>query len=152
VLAVASTPAKRQRALELGAIAAFDSRADWLSEVREWTAGDGVDLVHDAVGAPTWRTSIQSLAMGGRMVICGATGGDRPEISIREIYQHHRQILGAPMGNWQDFLDVTRLVFDGRLVPEVNSVYPLERVGEAEDALDRREHFGKIVVSVAQLD
>ncbi len=102
----------------------------------------------DAVGAPTWRRSIQSLAMAGRMVICGATGGDRPDISIREIYQHHRQILGAPMGNWQDFLDVTRLAFSGKLVPEVHSVYSLARIAEAEDALDRREHFGKIVIQV----
>jgi NADPH:quinone reductase-like Zn-dependent oxidoreductase len=148
VLALAGTPTKRQRALELGASAAFDSRGDWLSEVLDWTGGEGVDLVHDAVGAPTWRQSIQSLGMGGRLVICGATGGDRPDISIREVYQHHRQILGAPMGNWQDFLDVTRLVFSGQLVPEVFKVYPLEHVAEAEDALDRREHFGKIVVQV----
>ena len=40
---------------------------------------------------------------------------DVPDISIREIFQHHRQIVGAPMGNWQDFLDVTRLVFNGTL-------------------------------------
>ena len=148
VLATASTSAKRQRALELGAVAAFDSRGDWLTEVMDWTAGEGVDLVHDAVGAPTWRRSIQSLAMAGRMVISGATGGDSPDISIREIYQHHRQILGAPMGNWQDFLDVTRLAFSGKLVPEVHSVYSLARIAEAEDALDRREHFGKIVIQV----
>jgi NADPH:quinone reductase-like Zn-dependent oxidoreductase len=151
VLAIAGTPAKRRRALELGAAAAFDSHADWLTDVLDWTGGEGVDLVHDAVGAPTWRMSIRSLAMGGRMLICGATAGDHPDISIREIYQHHRQILGAPMGNWQDFLSVTRLVFDGRLAPQVHAVYPLERVGEAEDALERREHFGKIVVRVAQL-
>lgn len=148
VLAVASTPAKRQRARDLGAAAAFDSHADWLADVLAFTNGEGVDLVHDAVGAPTWRRSIQALSMGGRMVICGATGGDRPDISIREIYQRHRQILGAPMGNWQDFLDVTRLVFSGKLVPEVHAIYPLDRVGEAEDALEAREHFGKIVVSI----
>jgi hypothetical protein len=32
------------------------------------------------------------------MLICGATIGDNPELSIREIYQSHRQILGAPLG------------------------------------------------------
>jgi NADPH:quinone reductase-like Zn-dependent oxidoreductase len=148
VLAVAGTEAKRRRACELGAVAAFDSRGDWLTQVLEWTDGEGVDLVHDAVGAPTWSSSIRALAMGGRMVICGATGGDNPDLSIREIYQHHRQILGAPMGNWQDFLNVTRLVFTGQLIPEVYAVYPLERIGEAEDALEDRQHFGKIVVSI----
>ena len=148
VLAIAGTEAKRRRACELGAVAAFDSRGDWLNQVLEWTDGEGVDLVHDAVGAPTWSSSIRALAMGGRMVICGATGGDNPDLSIREIYQHHRQILGAPMGNWQDFLNVTRLVFSGQLIPEVYAVYPLERIAEAEDALEDRQHFGKIVVSI----
>jgi NADPH:quinone reductase-like Zn-dependent oxidoreductase len=148
VLAIAGTEAKRRRARELGAVTAFDSRGEWLSQVMEWTDGQGVDLVHDAVGAPTWSNSIRALAMGGRMVICGATGGDKPDFSIREVYQHHRQILGAPMGNWQDFLNVTRLVFTGQLIPEVYAVYPLERIAEAEDTLEDRQHFGKIVVSI----
>jgi NADPH:quinone reductase-like Zn-dependent oxidoreductase len=149
VLAIAGSPAKRRRALELGAVAAFDSHTRWIDDVKRWTAAEGVDLVHDAVGAPTWRQSIQSLAMGGRLIVSGATGGDRPEISIRELYQRHGRILGAPMGNWQDFLDVTRLVCRRAIVPEVHAVYPLEQVAEAESVLDRREHFGKIVVRVA---
>lgn len=149
VLAIAGSPEKRQRALSLGAVAAFDSHSRWVDDVRTWTGGEGVDLVHDAVGAPTWRQSIQSVALGGRLTVSGATGGDRPDISIRELYQRHGRILGAPMGNWQDFLDVTRIVFQGAIVPEVHAVYPLAQVAEAETALDRREHFGKIVVQVA---
>jgi|GEM_PF-944406 NADPH2:quinone reductase len=31
--------------------------------------------------------------MGGRMVVCGATSGPDPDIDIRSVYQHHRQIL-----------------------------------------------------------
>ncbi|MCW2854157.1 MAG: hypothetical protein JWM84_3821, partial [Nocardioides sp.] len=58
----------------------------WSEEVRAATSGEGVDLVVDAVGAPTWMDSIKSLAQGGRMLICGASGGDQPDISIREIY------------------------------------------------------------------
>ncbi len=149
VVATAGSEAKRKRALELGVAAVFDSHTDWVDRVREWSQWDGVDLVLDAVGAPTWRQSIQSLAMEGRLVISGATGGDNPDISIREIYQGHRQILGAPLGSWQDFLDVTRLVFQGALVPEVFAVYPIQRVAEAEQALEERKHFGKIVVEVA---
>ena len=149
VLAVAGSDSKRQRARELGAVATFDSHTDWLAALLEWTDGAGVDLVHDAVGAPTWPSSIRALGMGGRLVICGATGGDRPDFSIREVYQYHRQILGAPMGNWQDFLQVTRAVCNGQLRPEVHAIYPLERVGEAQDALEGRQHFGKIVISLA---
>ena len=148
VFATAGSEAKRKRALELGADQVFDSHTHWVDAVLRETNGDGVDLVLDAVGAPTWRQSIQSLAMEGRMVISGATGGDNPAISIREIYQWHRCILGAPLGNWQDFLDVTQLVFSGAIVPQVFATYPLEKIAQAEQALDGREHFGKIVVEV----
>lgn len=148
VYATAGSMAKRQRALELGAEKVFDSHAPWVDDVLRETKGEGVDLVLDAVGAPTWRQSIQSLAMEGRMVISGATGGDNPAISIREIYQWHRRILGAPLGSWQDFLDLTQLVFTGAIVPEIFAIYPLEKIAKAEQALDSRQHFGKIVVEV----
>lgn len=149
VFATAGSEDKRRRARELGAAAVFDSHSHWVDDVLRQTEGQGLDLVLDAVGAATWRQSIQSLAMGGRMVISGATSGDNPAISIREIYQWHRRILGAPMGNWQDFLDVTQQVFEGRLVPEVSAVYPLAKLLEAEQAMEERRHFGKIVIEVA---
>lgn len=149
VAAVAGSAAKRERALALGAEVAFDSYGDWLSGVLEWTDGEGVDATFDAVGAPTWRSSIQSLGMGGCLVISGATGGDTPDISIREIYQSHRRILGAPIGSWQSFVDVAQLVFDGTLKPEVYGVYPLEQIAEAQRVIEDREHFGKVVIKVS---
>ena len=109
VAGTASTPGKRAKGLELGAEAMFDSTGDWESEVSAWAGDDGVDLVLDSVGIPTFRRSLRSLGMNGRLVLSGATGGDRGEISIREIYQWHRRALGAPMGNWEDFLQVTKL-------------------------------------------
>src|SRR5699024_6656924 len=97
--------AKRQAIADIrGVQGVFDSSTpDWHRQVLEATCGVGIDLVVDPVGSPSWRDSIRSLSMGGRMMICGATGGDQPEISIREIYQAHRQIIGAPSGGWNDF-------------------------------------------------
>jgi NADPH:quinone reductase-like Zn-dependent oxidoreductase len=148
VLGTASSEEKRKRALEMGVAAMFDSNSNWQKDVLEWTNG-GVDLVFDSVGAPTIRSSINSLRMGGKLVISGATGGDFPEISIREIYQRHRQILGAPMGNWKDFLQVTDLVWKKKLNPQVHAIYPLEQIAQAEQAIEKREHFGKIIVQIS---
>jgi len=148
VLGTASSTAKREQALGLGATAMFDSTGDWESEVREWTGGEGVSAVFDSVGAPTMRRSLRSLAMGGCLVLSGATGGDSPDLSIREIYQGHRRILGAPMGSWQDFLHVTDLVWRGVLRPVIHSQYPLEALADAERDLEERRHFGKIVIQV----
>jgi len=114
--------------------------------VMELTDGRGVDLVADHVGQATWQQSIDSLAMGGRMVICGATSGPDPDIDIRSVYQHHRQIRGAPMGNRQDFRDVLSLVADGELEPRIDRVLPLDRVAEGHAAIEERDVIGKVVI------
>lgn len=149
VAGTASTPAKRAKGLALGAEAMFDSTANWEDEARAWAGEDGVDLVLDSVGIPTFRSSLRCLGMGGRLVLSGATGGDRGEISIREIYQWHRKVLGAPMGNWEDFLQVTDLVWRGLLLPQIHAVYSLDQIAQAERELEERRHFGKIVIVVA---
>lgn len=118
----------------------FDER------IRELTSGRGVDLVADHVGQETWQRSIDSLAMGGRMVICGATSGADPDIDIRSVYQRHRRLIGAPMGNRQDFRDVGSLIADGELEPRVDRVLPLEGVAEGHRAIEGREVFGKVVI------
>ena len=114
--------------------------------VMDLTDGRGVDLVADHVGQATWQQSIDSLAMGGRMVICGATSGPDPDIDIRSVYQHHRQIRGAPMGNRQDFRDVLSLVADGELTPRIDRVLPLDRIAEGHAAIEDREVIGKVVI------
>ncbi|PLR77028.1 hypothetical protein CU633_12480 [Bacillus sp. V3-13] len=148
VIGIASTEEKRRKVREKGAAAVFSSNGDWKTEVMKWTNGEGVSAVFDAVGAPTIRHSLRCLEMGGKLVLSGATAGDSPDLSIREIYQRHRQILGAPMGNWEDFLQVTELVWKGKLQPSIHKVYPLEEIGKAQLELEERQHFGKIVIKV----
>ena len=73
--------------------------------------------VVNPVGGSTWRPAIGSMEPGRRMTICGATIVDDPGISIREIYQSHRRILGAPLGNRRDFRAVLDLLSRGELDP-----------------------------------
>lgn len=119
---------------------------DFAEATMELTDGRGVDLVADHVGEATWQQSIDSLAMGGRMVICGATSGPDPDIDIRSVYQRHRRIIGAPMGNRQDFRDVYRLITAGELEPQIDRIVSLDAVAAAHRALEGREVFGKILV------
>src|SRR3979490_3355746 len=77
VFATSRSEAKRERALELGAEAVFDS-SDFSKPVRQAT-GDGVDVVFEHVGPATLDESMRCLAIGGRVVTCGpaswGTGG-----------------------------------------------------------------------------
>jgi len=147
VFVTAGTEEKRQKALDLGAVAAFDHNTGPFSPwVLEQTNGRGVDIVVDPLGA-TWQESIRSLARNGRLVVCGATAGNKPEFDVRELYQRHRRIYGAPMGNWSDFTRVIGMLNTGTVSPVVDTVFPLSRIADAHRRAESRESFGKVVVT-----
>lgn len=146
VFALVSGPAKVRKAEALGMTPIDRVRYPQFSERVGELTGAGVHVVADPVGAPTWPESIRSLRPGGRMVICGASGGERPEIDIREVYQRHRQILGAPMGSVSDFAAVMHLLSRGEIEPVIDTVFPLSEIREAHRRFEAREHFGKIVL------
>jgi NADPH:quinone reductase-like Zn-dependent oxidoreductase len=120
----------------------------WSQEVVDAADGEGVDVVVDPVGAPTWRDSIRVLAPGGRMVVCGATGGDVPDISIRELYQGNRRILGAPFGGWNDFRDVFAFLGRTGVRPVIDRILPLDRAQDAHRALESGEQVGKLLLQL----
>jgi NADPH:quinone reductase-like Zn-dependent oxidoreductase len=146
VLATSRSEAKRQRALELGAEAVFDS-ADFSKPVRQAT-GDGVDVVFEHVGPATLEESMRSLAIGGRIVTCGSTSGVKAEITMPRLFFRHAGLLGSTMGNADEFEAVLKAI-DGGLRPVVDSVYPLTEVQAALARLDSAEQFGKVVLSVS---
>ena len=146
VLALVGDAEKAEKASALGSVPIVRrDHSEFSHRVRELT-GRGVHMVIDPVGAATWPESIRSLRSGGRMVICGATGGERPDLDIREVYQRHRRIIGAPMGNLADFHAVMDLVLRGVIRPVIHAVLPLEQIREAHRIFQAREHFGKIVL------
>jgi len=50
------------------------------------------------------------------------------------------------MGTRADFDQVMGLIFEGRLRPVIDRVYPLDEIRQAEARLDHDEQFGKIVL------
>jgi len=147
VFVVASNAEKAEKARELGADFAIDrSVTDWGKEIRRLTANRGVDLVVDNVGAATLNISMAVAARGGRIVIVGNTSGPQVEIDVRRIFGKQISLIGSTMGGPQDFRDVTRLLWSGRIKTVLGEVIPLSLGRRAYEIMQRGQMFGKIVL------
>jgi NADPH2:quinone reductase len=145
VFATSRSEVKRQRAIELGAEAAFES-TEFSKAVREATGG-GVDVVFEHVGPATLQASMRSTGWGGRVVACGSTSGVKAEITMPRLFWGQMDLLGSTMGNAGEFESVLKAIDNG-LRPVVDRIYPLAEVQAALTRLDAAEQFGKVVLTM----
>ena len=144
-----AAPAKADRTRALGAEHVFDHYAgDFARELRALTGGRGADIVIEHVGEATWDRSVRALASGGRLVICGATTGHAAAVDLRHLFARQLSLLGSYMGRFAELVAAAPLLFDGRVSPVIDEVFPLARAADAQRRLEAREQFGKIVLEM----
>jgi len=145
VAVTASTAKKRAQCLALGADHAWEYGVV-RNEVRNWTNKRGVDIALDHVGTDTWKTSIQSLCRGGKLVTCGATTGYTAEIDLRVLFFKQLSLLGSTMGTMDEMKDAWAAVSHGHIRPVLDTVLPMTRLPEAHLLIESRSITGKIVL------
>jgi len=142
---------KLARARALGADETFDHRTtDVAKEVRARTNKRGVSVVIDSVGEATWARSLGALGRAGRLVTCGGTSGPMVQTDVRRLFWNQWTIMGSTMGNDAEFDAVAAELRAGRLIPPVDSVFPLADARAAFERLASGEQFGKIVVRIEE--
>ena len=147
VIATATSAAKRERALALGAHAAIDSAAiDLASQVRSLTAKKGADVVIEHIGGHLFEAGVASLARNGRLVTCGATIGAKVSLDINVLFGKHLSLMGSWMGRRAELVEVMQHVASGALEPVVDRVLPLADARSAHEALEAGQVFGKVVL------
>jgi NADPH:quinone reductase-like Zn-dependent oxidoreductase len=147
VWVTSSSDDKLERARALGADECINyATDDWVRVIGEKTGRRGVDVVLENVGAATWKGAIRTVAKGGRIVTCGATSGPIAETDIRLVFWKQLSIIGSTMSNDAEFHTVMSQLFDGRLVPVVDTVMPLRDGVDAQRRLAEGRQFGKIVL------
>ena len=149
VFAVTSSPEKMDKARGIGADFALNRTSGTpFDEVRRLTRGRGVDLVIENTGAATWSDSQAILRKAGRIVTYGRTTGRHATTNLSLLFWNEQTHIGSTMGSLGDFRTVMEHIFDGRIDPVLDSVYPLEQAREAYARYERGEQFGKIVLQV----
>ena len=151
VFAVTSSEEKMDKARATGADFTLNRKtSDPFEEVRRLTNGRGVGLVVENVGASTWGESQRVLRKGGRIVTYGRTTGREAVTNLSLLFWNEQTHIGSTMGSLDDFREVMELVFSGRIVPVIDSVFPLEEARQAYGRYERGEQFGKIVLKVRE--
>lgn len=149
VIAIAGSEEKLKKAEQLGAHTTIDynTTPEIAREVKARTHGKGADIVFEHVGAAVWAQAMKCLGKNGRLVTCGATTGPKVEIDLRFFFTQQHAVLGAYMGGRHDLLQCLKLVERRIFTPVVDSVFPLEKLREAQGRMEKRQMFGKIVVT-----
>jgi L-iditol 2-dehydrogenase len=127
--------------------------ADRAAQVRSLTGGRGADVVIEAAGVPDAVPQALDLVRdGGRVVIAGqyADHGDTTINPHRQINRKHVEIRGVWGSDYSHFHRAVQLATAfGARVPwreMVSGRYPLNRVKEALEAVERRDVLKALVV------
>ena len=144
-----STPEKAARLAELGAAAVVDRGSTRLADDVAEAAPGGVHLVADVVGGPLFTLWPGVLARRGRIVVAGGFAGPVVSIDLRQLYLGQRRIIGSTMHTREHFATLVDVARRGAVRPPVATVFPLERIHEAQQAIRATDTLGKVVVDVA---
>jgi putative PIG3 family NAD(P)H quinone oxidoreductase len=159
VIASSSSPQKAEWVRALGADRAVDYRAeDFVTACAEETAGRGVDVILDFIGASHAERHQRCLAEGGRWVVLGLMGGSTASLDLALVLRKRWQVRGLVMRT-RSREDKTAIVArfaqrftghvaSGRLRPMIDRVYPMSEVRAAHERMERNENLGKIVLRV----
>lgn len=143
IIAVDINPAVRDRALELGADYAFDSRdPDLKDRLGEVTAGRKLDVAFDAVGKKvTFEQALDCLTVGGRLISVGMSA-ECPTVGPTSMFGlSKKQVLGHLGYQNADIETLARLVSLGRLdlSRSISRVIPLEDIRDGIEMLERAD-------------
>jgi crotonyl-CoA reductase len=108
--------------------------------------GEDPDIVFEHPGRQTMGASVFVCKRAGIVVTCAATSGYMIEYDNRHLWMKLKTIKGSHFANYREAWDANQLICQGRVVPPLSAVYPLEEVGEAAFQVHHNLHEGKIGV------
>ncbi|MFP3742951.1 NAD(P)H-quinone oxidoreductase [Achromobacter sp. SIMBA_011] len=150
---------KAEACLKAGAQHALIYRdTDFEAEVRQATGGQGVDVILDMVGGTYINKNIRLLAVNGRLVQIAFLEGSKAEIDALPIMTKRLSFTGSTLRPRSDedkgaiaqaLADkVLPLMEQGRCLPLIHQVFPLEEAAQAHALMESSRHIGKIMLKV----
>ena len=160
VIATASSPEKRELALELGADAAVDPNAEDLeAALVEANGGEKVDVVFEMAGGRVFEQSMEALAPFGRIVTYGIASRDQNDLRTGRLMRKSWTVAGFWFAHClarpeemmrEPLRDLFERAARGELKPVVGETYPLSDVRRAHEDIVARRTTGKLLLDPSQ--
>ncbi len=134
------------------------TRQDFAPEVQRLTAGRGVDVVYDSVGAATFDQGLNCLRPRGLMALFGQSSGTVPPFELNTLNGKGSLYVTRPsLGHYvmtRDELlwragDVLQWIAAGTLRLRIERTYPLADAAAAHRDLEGRKTAGKLLLAIA---
>lgn len=158
VFVTAGTAEKRATAIRCGADHAFDySQGGVADQVREASAGEGVDVVFDPVGKATLRDSFRACKRQGLIVNYGNVSGSLSDLDPIELGEAGSLFLTRPrladhMRNRETVQRRADAVFTallaGSLQIDIEACYSFDNVEQAHARIENRQQVGKPILQL----
>jgi putative PIG3 family NAD(P)H quinone oxidoreductase len=130
--------------------------AQFADEVLRLTDNQGVDVILDLVGGAYFQENLKCLAIKGRVMLVGLTAGSKSEIDLGLALRKRSKIIGTVLRGRSTaekaeavarFADeVVPLLASGKIVPNIDKVFPAADVRAAHEYLESNESFGKVIL------
>jgi NADPH:quinone reductase len=157
VAGTSRTADKLEEAKQLGLALAIDTSTDDFSEVIKYqTAGLGVQVIIDFLGAPALAANLASLAIGGRLVLVGLLGGTLASLDLRTLMAKRLTVVGTTLRGRpiEEKIALTRRfeelvvpwLADGTVRPVIDRVYGFEEIAQATQRMSSNLGFGKVIL------
>ena len=131
----------------------------YVHAVTEVTAGKGVDVVIDNVGATVLNQNIDCSALGGRIISVGRLAAESGEIDLDRLAFKRITLIGVTFRtrSLEERIacvqrcaeDLLPALEDGRLAPVIHRTFRIEDIAAAHAFMERDEHIGKLVLEIA---
>ena len=113
--------------------------------------GEDPDIVFEHPGRSTMGASVFVAKRAGTIVTCAATSGYMIEYDNRHLWMKLKTIKGTHFANYREAWAANQTLIDGKVVPPLSAVFPLEQTGEATYEMHHNRHEGKIgILCVAE--
>jgi putative PIG3 family NAD(P)H quinone oxidoreductase len=159
VFITAGTDEKCAACRKLGADVAINYKAEDFAEVvKRETGGRGVDVILDMVGGPYIPKNIEILAEQGRHASIAFLKGPKAEVDFNAVMRKRLTLTGSTLRprTLQEKariaeelrVHVLPLLAARRVVPVIDSTFPLREAAKAHARMDADQHTGKIILTV----